>query len=96
MPVTITKTVTFAGDLPETGARYAWAPSWTSGGSGWVAVSEASADVWNFVVEDWTTGSAGETREVTYTLNHHLASSYPTDQNLTQSFTITQHADSNV
>lgn len=96
MSVTITKTVTFAGDLPEAGNKYDWTPNWTEGASGWVTWTTAGVDdVWNFEIEDWTTGAAGATRSVTFTLTHHLASSYPTDPDLTQSFSILQHADSN-
>lgn len=96
MPVTITKTVTFAGDLPDSGSRYDWVGSYDgNGGSNWVSISETSTDVWDFTVEDWST-NPGQTRSVTFELLHHLASEYTSDPDLRQSFTITQYSDSNL
>ena len=98
MSVTIQKVVEFNGDLdqiPDGTDRYAWTATWNSGGSGWVTATEVSSDIWQFEVEDWTTGASGATRTVTYEVNHWQASAYPNDPGLSKQFTITQHADAN-
>jgi len=98
MSVTIQKVVEFNGDLDQLPAgtdRYTWTATWTSGGSGWVTATEVSENVWQFEVEDWTTGASGEIRSVTYEVNHFQASAYPNDPGLSKQFTITQHADAN-
>ncbi len=98
MSVIIQKEVEFNGDLdqiPEGTPRYTWNATWTSGGSNWVTATETSPNIWEFEVEDWTTGSAGATREVTYEVNHWQAATYPNDPGLSKSFTITQHAEAN-
>lgn len=94
MAIVATKTVTWVGDTPPQGTdRYSWVATWNSGGSGWVVATESTSDVWEFDVADWTTGNSGETRQVTFELRHYLISQYPNDGALTDSFTITQHAE---
>jgi len=94
MAIVATKTVTFTGDAAENGDTYEWIATWV-GPTGWVTPTQVSSNVWEFDADDFTTGTSGQTREVTFSLRHHLYGSNPNDPNLEQSFTIIQHNEQN-
>lgn len=94
MAIVATKTVTFTGDAAENGDTYEWIATWV-GPTGWVTPTQTTSNVWEFDADDFTTGTPGETREVTFSLRHHLYGSNPNDPNLEQSFTIIQHNEAN-
>lgn len=96
MAIVATKTVTFTGDAAENGDTYEWIATWV-GPTGWVTPTETSpgSNVWQFDADDFVTGTAGLTREVTFSVRHHLYGDNQSDPSLEQSFTIIQHNEAN-
>jgi hypothetical protein len=93
MPATYQRTVQWTGENTG-GANYNWIDVNGAETQGWITRQESSTtDVWNFTISDNNTGA---TRTANYEVRHWTWTQGTTDTTLSDTFTITQYADSGI